>query len=93
MKKYVIDASGIQSESDMHDAIANALQFPDYYGRNLDALYDCLTDIREDSEIRILGWKNMKKVLGEKALAFRSVFRDAAAADRHLKIVRSCFKF
>ena len=68
MKKYVIDASGILSESDMHDAIANALQFPDYYGRNLDALYDCLTDIREDSEIRILGWKNMKKVLGEKAL-------------------------
>lgn len=26
-------------------AIAEALEFPDWYGHNLDALYDCLTDL------------------------------------------------
>lgn len=28
-----------------HDALAQAFDFPPYYGRNLDALYDCLTAI------------------------------------------------
>ncbi|MGE3268300.1 MAG: barstar family protein, partial [Chloroflexota bacterium] len=29
----------------VHDDIARTLQFPGWYGRNLDALRDCLTDI------------------------------------------------
>ncbi|MET9880994.1 barstar family protein [Actinacidiphila glaucinigra] len=33
------------TEQDMHRAIADALVFPDYYGRNLDALNDCLGDV------------------------------------------------
>ncbi|MFF4319552.1 barstar family protein [Streptomyces sp. NPDC001568] len=33
------------TEQDMHRAIAAALQFPDYYGHNLDALNDCLGDV------------------------------------------------
>lgn len=28
-----------------HRAIAGALGFPDYYGHNLDALHDCLSDL------------------------------------------------
>lgn len=28
-----------------HESIAAALQFPAYYGANLDALHDCLTEI------------------------------------------------
>ncbi|MFJ2420778.1 barstar family protein [Streptomyces brevispora] len=33
------------SEQDMHRDVAAALQFPDYYGHNLDALNDCLGDV------------------------------------------------
>ncbi|WP_078903953.1 barstar family protein [Streptomyces xanthophaeus] len=33
------------SERDMHKDVAAALQFPDYYGHNLDALNDCLGDV------------------------------------------------
>ena len=33
------------SDRDMHAAVAAALDFPDYYGRNLDALNDCLRDV------------------------------------------------
>lgn len=32
-------------EDDLHRAVAAALDFPDYYGHNLDALNDCLGDV------------------------------------------------
>lgn len=40
-----VDAGPWTSEGDMHDALSSALSFPDYYGRNLDALNDCLSDV------------------------------------------------
>lgn len=36
-----------------HDFIAEALGFPEYYGRNLDALSDCLGDICHPVEVII----------------------------------------
>ena len=34
-----------------HDALAQAFGFPEYYGRNLDALHDCLCEIGEETAI------------------------------------------
>lgn len=34
-----------------HEILAEKLGFPPYYGKNLDALHDCLTDIAEDTAI------------------------------------------
>ena len=39
------DASRWSTEQDLHRDIAEALSFPDYYGRNLDALNDCMRDV------------------------------------------------
>lgn len=39
------DTSKWHSEAGMHSAIASELGFPDYYGNNLDGLYDCLSDL------------------------------------------------
>ncbi|GAA3110146.1 barstar family protein [Streptosporangium carneum] len=40
-----VDGSGITTSAEAMSAIAEALSFPDYFGHNLDALYDCLTDL------------------------------------------------
>jgi barstar (barnase inhibitor) len=40
-----LDASGWMQDADLHRDIADALDFPDYYGHNLDALNDCLRDV------------------------------------------------
>jgi len=40
-----LDAASWMREADLHRDIAAALDFPDYYGRNLDALNDCLRDV------------------------------------------------
>ena len=34
-----------------HDSLAEAFGFPEYYGRNLDALHDCLCEIGEETAI------------------------------------------
>ncbi|MYV37527.1 barnase inhibitor [Streptomyces sp. SID1328] len=39
------EAGQWNTERDMHRAMAAALDFPDYYGHNLDALNDCLGDV------------------------------------------------
>jgi len=40
-----LDAGSWSSASDMYDAVSAALEFPDYFGRNLDALNDCMRDV------------------------------------------------
>jgi hypothetical protein len=40
-----LDASSWRSVSDLHRDVASAFEFPSYYGRNLDALNDCLSDV------------------------------------------------
>ena len=41
--EYRIDGTQMHSRQEAHDEIARAMQFPEYYGRNLDALWDMLT--------------------------------------------------
>ena len=45
--KYVLDAEKMQTREEMHEYLKEVLEFPEYYGGNLDALYDCLTDMED----------------------------------------------
>lgn len=40
-----LDGECCRTEIDFHNEISNSLRFPDYYGRNLDSLFDCLSDL------------------------------------------------
>jgi hypothetical protein len=40
-----IDFKGLRSKDSMLKKIAAELEFPAHFGRNLDALYDCLTEM------------------------------------------------
>lgn len=52
MKKITLNGKKIKKEK--HDYLKKELDFPDYYGKNLDALYDCLTEIGTETEIKIV---------------------------------------
>ena len=53
MRKFTIDQRDFQSADEVHDFIAEKLELPEYYGRNLDALNDCLGDISEPTRITV----------------------------------------
>jgi Barstar (barnase inhibitor) len=42
--RIAVPCSGAGSKASLLTKIADTLQFPDHFGMNLDALYDCLTD-------------------------------------------------
>ncbi len=65
MTKYEINLSGAKSVYDIHEKIQEGLKFPDYYGKNLDALWDCLTDMDAPVEIYIYGTKTLGKEMKE----------------------------
>ena len=52
MNEIIIDCSTVESKADLHAALASALSFPDHYGNNLDALYDCLMELGAESRRR-----------------------------------------
>ena len=42
MEKIVLDFSNCKYASEIHKVIKETFSFPDYYGANLSALWDCL---------------------------------------------------
>lgn len=84
MKRIVLDLRALDSREAVHDCLQKKLGLPVYYGRNLDALHDCLGDMREDVEIVL----HVPEKLEGFALGLRSVFEDAAAENPHLHLVK-----
>lgn len=44
MQVIILDALKMQKPEETHRYLKDMIKLPDYYGFNLDALYDCLTE-------------------------------------------------
>lgn len=55
MKEIVIDCTGMRDPRQLHSALAAAFDFPQWYGNNLNALHDCLTDLSEPTSLTVKG--------------------------------------
>jgi len=85
MEEYVLDFSNITTKESLHDYIAETLDFPEYYGKNLDALYDCVTDLSQCS-ITITGIDALYE-LGQYGMRIIEVFQDAAEDNEDIELV------
>ena len=47
-----LNGNDITNREQLHDALSEALELPEWYGRSLDALYDCLTDLSVPTTIQ-----------------------------------------
>lgn len=79
------DCSDAAGKAEVLAALGKGLQLPDYYGRNLDALYDCLTDLEPSPDASRPGFVLLIENLPDASQfpnddrdALLDVFRDAA---------------
>lgn len=84
--KVVLDGRRVSDRKALHQVLEEALRLPEWYGRNLDALHDCLTERREDVEIEICHQKALKAALGGYGEAFLRLLRDAAMENPHIRL-------
>ena len=65
MKTVLLDGDNIKTVSDIHKEFGKVISLPDYYGENLDALYDVLTDVKEELGVIVIKNKLLKNKLGK----------------------------
>lgn len=84
MKEITLDGRRMDTRAKTHAYLQKQLDLPDYYGANLDALFDCLTSLSDTSII--LDYKQaMTNELGNYGQQLLAVFAQAAAENSGLR--------
>lgn len=78
MAEITLDGLELQTIDEVHDRFAQAMDLPAWYGRNLDALFDCLTDAHEPVTVRLLHREELRERLGRRGGALIRLLRRAA---------------
>ena len=76
MKYVFLDGEKIKSNSELHSAFHEALSLPDYYGKNLDALHDCLTDIHGGVRVVAVNAEQLSVNVGRRWKSFLRLMND-----------------
>lgn len=83
---YTVDLSGVNNRELLHWRIAAALPCPSYYGNNLDALRDVLTESGQGWRVRFTGCAEMDALMPRVMEALRAVCHDAQGETPGLEI-------
>lgn len=78
MTEALLDGEKVQDKERLHGWLSESLGFPDWYGGNLDALYDCLTDLSEEVRLVIVHGDKLREALGPYWDRLFQVFSQAA---------------
>lgn len=79
---YILNCKYLTDRAASHPYLAKLLPLPDYYGNNLDALYDCLTDMAPCTVV-LLGPDALAGGYGARVL---QAFTDAARENPGLRL-------
>jgi len=83
----ILDGRLMSDRSVIHDYLKQQLALPDYYGRNLDALYDLLTDRKDPLTVTIQHTAELANALGGYGVSLLVTFREAAEENPKLELI------
>lgn len=70
MKSYIIDGQLMESKDSFYHHLSEVFSLPDYFGNNLDALWDLLNEEEDSTKIIFLNTDQARKGLGTYAESF-----------------------
>ena len=77
MNYFVLDFNDIKSLLGLHQYLKDVFQLPDYYGNNMDALWDCLSCCYDESTtIELRNLEALRKRLKTTTQIMLEVFQD-----------------
>ncbi|WP_328917156.1 MULTISPECIES: barstar family protein [unclassified Streptomyces] len=85
----VLDLTGVGDRQGFMDRAAADLRLPDWFGRNWDALADCLTDLSwwpvepGGRRLHVRGWQSFAAALPREWRIVKDILRDAEIFWRH----------
>ena len=82
MKSVILDAKKMLKKEKMHEYFAKKFDLPEYYGKNLDALFDCLCEINEPTLIKL---KNEDALQGDTKESLIRLFHDVCNENELVK--------
>ncbi len=86
MRTIVLDGAMMPDREAAHAYLARRLALPEWYGRNLDALYDLLTQPMEATRLVVYRRETLEAALGPYAQALLAALADAAGANPDLDV-------
>ena len=87
MKIVILDFSLVDGRASAHKLLAEKFGFPDYYGKNLDALHDCLGDICEETCIVLKNADDLTYELGNYGEIMLDILRYSPDENDYLTVV------
>ena len=81
MKQITLDGNILANAAQTHDYLKETFDLPEYYGKNLDALFDCLTDL-DEVEVTIISPEEDGAIYQKVVRIFKAV----AAANEDFKL-------
>lgn len=87
LETIILDGEQMLNRGAAHDHLAERLGLPGYYGRNLDALYDLLTERGRPTRLVVLHREALLSWLGGYGAALCRTLEDADMANPSLEVL------
>ena len=86
MNRIILNGKRMITREVTHAYLKRKFSFPEYYGRNLDALWDLLSTTVKETEIVVVNAHCIPEKLGKYGVSLLRVFEDLNEESRRVKV-------